>query len=562
MGCNESKTRSGHHKNINNIARSHTKHPKGEVFYLKEQTEGVKQNIEGGTARILLFLSFKTKSELGENLLRSKFLSNSKINISVALSSIQNNNYFSELGRTDDLDLQDGNYSFHTSFAMNYHFERNQHLKIKIFQDNKEVQTIQIVLGKIMGSKNQMHNEIMNHDFSGTKSHYDENEPLLLNMHAVAEKESNKNKLINFHVNSTFQSHDDYFYIISNNIRKDQKSQRVYKSSEVSGNHIENTIKNLNINDICLGENQMPITFDFYSVSHGHIANLSTTLQSLSTSNTVEIISLNSNQTIGTCRISYDIYEKLRFVELLERGLQISLSVGIDYTASNRNPTDRNSLHYIQGTEPNFYEQAIRTCGGIVAYYDYDQRFPLFGFGAILNNSTQVSHCFNVNFNANDPFVDGIDGIIQSYKNSLFNLRLDGPTYFSPLIKNMVEVVKNEMMNSNSSVYYILLILTDGAIHDMDATREVICEAATLPISIIIIGIGNSDFSNMIALDGDNEPLVNRKGERIQRDIVQFVMYEKFKLNPQELAAEVLYEVPGQVEQYYSMNNFNDTNKF
>jgi len=100
------------------------------------------------------------------------------------------------------------------------------------------------------------------------------------------------------------------------------------------------------------------------------------------------------------------------------------------------------------------------------------------------------------------------------------------------------------------------LILTDGIIHDMDSTRDVICEAASLPISIIIIGIGNSDFSNMVELDGDSEPIMDKFGKKIERDIVQFVIYEKYKMNPQELAAEVLYEVPGQVEQYYSLHKF------
>jgi len=50
----------------------------------------------------------------------------------------------------------------------------------------------------------------------------------------------------------------------------------------------------------------------------------------------------------------------------------------------------------------------------------------------------------------------------------------------------------------------ILLILTDGEIHDMDNTIDTIIQAAYLPISIIIIGIGDADFTNMEILDGDD----------------------------------------------------------
>lgn len=45
--------------------------------------------------------------------------------------------------------------------------------------------------------------------------------------------------------------------------------------------------------------------------------------------------------------------------------------------------------------------------------------------------------------------------------------------------------------------YYIFLILTDGLINDMEATIDEIVRATSLPISIIIVGVGNEDFSSM-----------------------------------------------------------------
>ena len=50
----------------------------------------------------------------------------------------------------------------------------------------------------------------------------------------------------------------------------------------------------------------------------------------------------------------------------------------------------------------------------------------------------------------------------------------------------------------------MLLILTDGEIHDMNETINKIVYAADLPMSIIIIGVGNADFKNMERLDGDS----------------------------------------------------------
>lgn len=57
-----------------------------------------------------------------------------------------------------------------------------------------------------------------------------------------------------------------------------------------------------------------------------------------------------------------------------------------------------------------------------------------------------------------------------------------------------------------------MLLLTDGVIHDMPRTKELIYELAELPCSLIIIGVGNADFSAMEELDGDDGPLMNSRG--------------------------------------------------
>jgi hypothetical protein len=117
----------------------------------------------------------------------------------------------------------------------------------------------------------------------------------------------------------------------------------------------------------------------------------------------------------------------------------------------------------------------------------------------------------------------------------------------------MTNYVKYQIGKSLSSTYYILLILTDGQIHDMQQTKDIIVEAAKLPISIIIIGIGDDNFINMIELDGDKVAIKNKKGEKCERDIVQFVRYNNYRSNSIKLSEEVLQEVPIQVEQYYRL---------
>ena len=65
----------------------------------------------------------------------------------------------------------------------------------------------------------------------------------------------------------------------------------------------------------------------------------------------------------------------------------------------------------------------------------------------------------------------------------------------------------------------------------------------------------------MEELDGDEQPLVSSSGEKWERDIVQFVPYDKFKHNPKLLAEQVLEEIPAQVVGYYKNKNIKDIQK-
>lgn len=68
--------------------------------------------------------------------------------------------------------------------------------------------------------------------------------------------------------------------------------------------------------------------------------------------------------------------------------------------------------------------------------------------------------------------------------------------------------------NLANNTYQVLLILTDGAIHDMDVVKERIVDASGLPTSIIIVGVGEADFSMMEELDCDGSLLTDGQNRR------------------------------------------------
>ncbi|XP_058878701.1 copine-4-like isoform X2 [Acipenser ruthenus] len=247
------------------------------------------------------------------------------------------------------------------------------------------------------------------------------------------------------------------------------------------------------------------------------------------------------------------IHKMHSFLDYIMGGCQIQFTVAIDFTASNGDPRNSCSLHYIHPYQPNEYLKALVAVGEICQDYDSDKMFPAFGFGARIPSDFKVSHDFAINFNEDNPECAGIQGVVEAYQNCLPKIQLYGPTNIAPIIQKVASSASEEMHTKEAMQYFILLILTDGVITDMADTREAIVHASHLPMSVIIVGVGNADFSDMQMLDGDDGILRSPKGEPVLRDIVQFVPFRNFKhASPAALAKSVLAEVPNQVVDYYN----------
>ena len=202
----------------------------------------------------------------------------------------------------------------------------------------------------------------------------------------------------------------------------------------------------------------------------------------------------------------------------------MSLYVAIDFTGSNGLPTQPSSLHYMNPNGSyNGYENAIMSVGSILQEYDSKKNFPVFGFGATYPKAgiTSVSHCFPLSGKKENPFVVGVPGILGAYRQCLPFLSFGGSTYFAPIINECVKSVRFAVQNGVFT-YTTLLILTDGQICDENQTIDAIIDASALPMSIIIIGIGNADFSSMDVLDGDGGLLRSKNNPTwfVQRDVV------------------------------------------
>lgn len=453
------------------------------------------------------------------------------------------------LGSTNEVPGGSPSIDFDKSFIFDYYFEAKQTLNVYLTQNGQPLGFVTTTVGKVMGSKGQT--TTLDFNSGGLTGK--------IKIQGIPVVSSDFNLKLDLSIDFGRINIAPYFMVKRNNATQGFNWIKAYKSEVLTTYPNNNKFNQVNLSTQFLCNSDLekrPILIEFFDsktnqVLGGYCAPISMILQTTKANLMDPQGKVLDGRILG---IGSRYSKQYKFLDYIRGGVQISLVVGIDFTGSNGDPRNNNSLHSIN-KNPNLYEQAIDSCCTTVAHYDYDQQFPVFGYGAIVDRRTnKVDHCFPLNL-TQDPNIYMVKGILENYRNFIQNVKLYGPTCFTPLIERTMQIVSQ---NKSGDIYTILMILTDGIINDMDTTIDAIVEAAKLPMSIIIIGIGpggENGFEEMECLDSDEKSLFNSRKEKSVRDIVQFVEFNKFGNNSAVLAEKVLEEIPRQVEQFYRMIN-------
>jgi len=258
----------------------------------------------------------------------------------------------------------------------------------------------------------------------------------------------------------------------------------------------------------------------------------------------------------GTLSFEYEMRQTHSWMEYIRAGTELNFIVFIDFTQSNGDDVHSpDSLHY--DSPNNAYLRATKAIYNVINQYDTDGKVPAFGYGAKLPGQKTMNPCFPLDYDAKSPEVSGFAGFQKAYYKSCQNIRMYGPTLGQPIC----QMAQNFASNGGPTTqrYTVALVLTDGDFTDMGPTTREIISSSKLPMSYVFIGVGSgsqSDWDKLDFLDGDTGPLVDPDNQSVksERDITQFVPFEKFAGNEAGLAAQVLGEIPQQMEEYFTNN--------
>lgn len=487
-------------------------------------------------------------------------------------------NQYAEVGRTEVV-KNDLNPDFATSFRVEFVFETRQKFRVEVvdvdnFKDlsGDYIGGAEFELADVVGS---MHNMKI---LRLTNDKEKETGKCIVRLDKVGDEIQKKIQMklsvLDVPKTSFFSGHNSFIRVykmrlsdeLMNKVKEgDVKYESlpvnewllVYKSQPVKGKDISLPPICMKGSKLCNNNFDVPLKIELWkyksSGSHRFLGQLFLTVNDLIARLYEHRFQPNKGLTVATLMVDdfklEDVYE---FVDYLRGGLNMTLVVGIDFTASNRDPTDPQSLHYINPPHLNLYQQSILSVGEILQKYNHAQQIPAYGFGAKVGQPPTISHFFPLNFNPNDPCVSNFGDLFKLYHSACQDIIFSGPTYFAPIFQQVLDFT-NRRFEMDPNNYTVFLLLTDGIVNDMQMTIDQIVKGCHLPLSIIIIGIGNEDFTKMEVLDADDVPLVSSWGEQMRRDIVQFVPFNKFKNNPLVLREEVLDELPRQVTSFYNM---------
>eukprot|EP00756_Hemistasia_phaeocysticola_P043531 Hpha_TRINITY_DN17112_c0_g1::TRINITY_DN17112_c0_g1_i1::g.146703::m.146703 len=270
------------------------------------------------------------------------------------------------------------------------------------------------------------------------------------------------------------------------------------------------------------------------------------------------------------------------FLEYVKAGFEINLTICCDFSSSNGATDSPDSLHYKppSGTRTkNEYVSALEQVVGILGEYDKDKEFTFWGFGAqpkgyvppavqspkkglggvlgAKDNTVNegLSHIFPVSGDYLNPYVQGVEGVVQAYWECLEDRMVPAePTHMTPCLSQTYKQVEGK-----KDIYQIVLFVTDGQVNDMTDLIDLVVDASETAMSIIIIGVGQGPFNHMQRLSADDVPLQSSDKRTMRRDIVGFVPYREFQHSLAELRRETLKEVPAQFTSWAKVNKIKPT---
>lgn len=265
------------------------------------------------------------------------------------------------------------------------------------------------------------------------------------------------------------------------------------------------------VDSLCNGDLMSLITLQIWDHNEGApdalMGELTTTLSSLlrnssdgnAETTTYELINSERPGTRrGDLQVDVELKEGASFFQWVSDGNTISCGVSVDFTASNGNPAAPRSLHY--ASPDNQYVQCLsKFVNSVLPFSNAEQRIFANGFGAKVEGN-KVNHCFPLE-ESSQSYVSSLDSLLESYRRTCATVSLYGPTIFSDILYDVEKAVNSSTTDDSGcdKPFHVHVILTDGDVHDVVPTLNLLQVLQQYPLLIIIAGVYTRPVLEVVA---------------------------------------------------------------
>lgn len=336
----------------------------------------------------------------------------------------------------------------------------------------------------------------------------------------------------------------------------DGSYKQVYISEETPFKQTTWKTMSIRVIDLCDNDYDLPLVFllhDSSTTSEGSIARSEFTFRQIYRSNaTIQLFSTqlnDENKMIPGGRVHMclqEMTEDFSFFDYLKGGCKLSLISAVDFSSSTGRVSDPNYHHHITTTGMNDFEKLIGTIGDVVLSSNAEPSVHMYGYGAKIAGVD--SYAFPLTHD-NSSQISGVADMLKSYRSSIRFIEPGKRNVITNIIDTAAAIAREQ--NEENKKYYILLILTSDDISDMQQTINSVINASSLPLSILIAGIGSSAFRNITMLASEQQYLAGSKGVKSDRNIVHFSSLNSYNNSCIEVCKNLLSKVPSDLLEYY-----------
>jgi len=338
-----------------------------------------------------------------------------------------------------------------------------------------------------------------------------------------------------------FMSEDEFLCVYESNTLEEAKNPRWPAFRMKSSNLIKSNIKSPVKVKILYYENNLERLFGEVLITFDQVLNCTTSFP---------IYDKVKHKNIGSVRVKCQTLEKIACNKESASEEKLNVLIGIDFSDSQKRIEKAQSTHFKTSEDDlTQYQAGLNGLFNLLYNLNGSQGIPMYGFGGIKASSSSKSRkdneiaCFPLNGNSSDPKIQSLDGAIEAYNQNILN-NLGGQSNLSEIIQKAISIAAYNQLQ-DSKEYVVLVLLTDGVIHDIENTLNSLIEAANVPLSVIMIGMGDGDFESFENLDSQLGLF-----ETARRDYVSFIVYRDYEEDLNKLKNKLVQEIPEQILEY------------